>query len=117
MIYTQSGADALAERTEIISPGTGNRHWGTVFFGPRSSNGYAAGPQATMSAMKLSGFESPAIVDHSAPTVATKARVGSWERGMTLFEHLLRGLSIHGPSLTEAQVGRAGQHGTLPGLV
>lgn len=62
--------------------------------------------------MKLSGIESPAIVDHSAPTVATKARVGSLERGMTLFEHLSAGLSIHGPSLSEAQVGRAGKRGT-----
>ena len=49
MIYARSGADALAERTEIVSPGTGIKHWGTVFFGPRSSNTVAAGPQATMS--------------------------------------------------------------------
>ena len=49
MIYTRSGADALAKRDVVISPGTGNQHWGTVFFGPRSSSGYAPGPQATMS--------------------------------------------------------------------
>jgi hypothetical protein len=49
MIYTRSGTDALAERSVIISPGTGNQHWGTVFFGPRSSKGPAPGPQATMS--------------------------------------------------------------------
>ena len=49
MIHTRSGADALAERDVVISPGTGNQHWGTVFFGPRSSSGYAPGPQATMS--------------------------------------------------------------------
>ena len=49
MIYTRSGADALAERRVIISPGTGNQHWGTVYFGPRSSKGPAPGPQATMS--------------------------------------------------------------------
>jgi hypothetical protein len=49
MIYTRSGADALAKRDVVISPGTGNRHWGTVFFGPRSSNARAPGPQATMS--------------------------------------------------------------------
>src|SRR5215216_1319400 len=49
MIYTRSGADALAERNVVISPGTGNQHWGTVFFGPRSSSGPAPGPQATMS--------------------------------------------------------------------
>jgi hypothetical protein len=49
MIYTRSGADALAERRVIISPGTGNQHWGTVYFGPRSSNSYAPGPQATLS--------------------------------------------------------------------
>ena len=49
MIYTRSGADALAKRDVVISPGTGNQHWGTVFFGPRSSSGRAPGPQATMS--------------------------------------------------------------------
>jgi len=49
MIYARSGADALAQRTAITSPGTGNLHWGTVFFGPRSSSGAAPGPQATMS--------------------------------------------------------------------
>ena len=48
MIYTRSGADALAKRDVVISPGTGNQHWGTVFFGPRSSSGHAPGPQATM---------------------------------------------------------------------
>jgi hypothetical protein len=49
MIYTRSGSEALAERNVVISPGTGNQHWGTVFFGPRSSSGSAPGPQATMS--------------------------------------------------------------------
>ena len=49
MIHTRSGADALAKRDVVISPGTGNQHWGTVFFGPRSSSGHAPGPQATMS--------------------------------------------------------------------
>lgn len=49
MIHTRSGADALAKRDVVISPGTGNQHWGTVFFGPRSSSGEAPGPQATMS--------------------------------------------------------------------
>jgi hypothetical protein len=49
MIYTRSGTDALAKRDVVISPGTGNQHWGTVFFGPRSSSGPAPGPQATMS--------------------------------------------------------------------
>ena len=49
MIYTRSGSDALAKRDVVISPGTGNQHWGTVFFGPRSSSGQAPGPQATMS--------------------------------------------------------------------
>lgn len=49
MIYARSGTDALAERNVVISPGTGNQHWGTVFFGPRSSSGRAPGPQATMS--------------------------------------------------------------------
>ena len=60
MIYTRSGADALAARTEILSPGTGNKHWGTVFFGPRSSDGYAPGPQATMSDLNAN----EAIVPH-----------------------------------------------------
>ena len=49
MIYTRSGAEALSKRDVVISPGTGNQHWGTVFFGPRSSSGHAPGPQATMS--------------------------------------------------------------------
>jgi hypothetical protein len=52
MIYTRSGADALAQRTTIVSPGTGNQHWGTTFFGPRSSSGPAPGPQATMSELQ-----------------------------------------------------------------
>ena len=49
MIYTQSGAAALAKREVIHSPGTGIPHWGTVFFGTRTSTGQAPGPQATMS--------------------------------------------------------------------
>ncbi|GAA4347120.1 hypothetical protein GCM10023165_32010 [Variovorax defluvii] len=49
MIYTRSGADALAKRDVVISPGTGNMHWGTTFFGPRSSSKAQSGPQATMS--------------------------------------------------------------------
>lgn len=49
MIYTRSGADALAQRETVISPGTGIPHWGTVFFGPRTSHAPAPGPQATMS--------------------------------------------------------------------
>lgn len=49
MIYTRSGADALASRETVISPGTGIAHWGTVFFGPRTSHAPAPGPQATMS--------------------------------------------------------------------
>lgn len=49
MIYARSGAEALSERIEIVSPGTGHLHWGTVFFGPRSSKERAPGPQATMS--------------------------------------------------------------------
>ena len=60
MIYTRSGADALAKRDVVISPGTGNKHWGTVFFGPRSSSGYAPGPQATMSDLNAN----EAIVPH-----------------------------------------------------
>ena len=60
MIHTRSGADALAKRDVVISPGTGNRHWGTVFFGPRSSSGYAPGPQATMSDLTAN----EAIVPH-----------------------------------------------------
>jgi hypothetical protein len=49
MIYVRSGDDALSKRAEVISPGSGQRHWGTVFFGPRSSAARAPGPQATMS--------------------------------------------------------------------
>ncbi|WP_230939815.1 MULTISPECIES: hypothetical protein [Burkholderia] len=52
MIYTRSGADALAQRSTIVSPGTGNEHWGTTYFGPRSSAGSAPGPQATMSELR-----------------------------------------------------------------
>ena len=49
MIYARSGADALAKREVVVSPGTGIPHWGTVFFGPRVSESFAPGPQATMS--------------------------------------------------------------------
>lgn len=52
MIYARSGADALAQRDTVISPGTGIQHWGTVFFGPRTSTEIAPGPQATMSEMQ-----------------------------------------------------------------
>jgi hypothetical protein len=52
MIYTRSGTDALAKRDIVISPGTGQQHWGTVFFGPRSSSAPAPGPQATMSELQ-----------------------------------------------------------------
>jgi hypothetical protein len=52
MIYTRSGSDALAKRSIVISPGTGNQHWGTVFFGPRTSKDHAPGPQATMSELQ-----------------------------------------------------------------
>ena len=51
MIYTMSGPEALSRRQVIHSPGTGLEHWGTTFFGPRSSTGVAPGPQATMSEM------------------------------------------------------------------
>ncbi len=60
MIYTRSGSDALAQRSVIVSPGTGNQHWGTVFFGPRSSNAAGVGPQATMSELDAN----EAIVPH-----------------------------------------------------
>ncbi|MDA0239236.1 MAG: hypothetical protein O3A84_04295 [Proteobacteria bacterium] len=52
MIYARSGAEALAERDTVISPGTGIEHWGTVFFGPRTSTTRAPGPQATMSELQ-----------------------------------------------------------------
>jgi hypothetical protein len=52
MIYTMSGSEALSRRETIISPGTGLAHWGTVFFGPRSSTSTAPGPQATMTEMR-----------------------------------------------------------------
>ena len=51
MIYTMSGTEALARRQLVKSPGTGIEHWGTEFFGPRSSTSVAPGPQATMSEM------------------------------------------------------------------
>ena len=60
MIYTRSGADALANRYEVVSPGTGNKHWGTTFFGNRVSKEVAPGPQATMS--ELQAHE--AVVPH-----------------------------------------------------
>jgi hypothetical protein len=52
MIYARSGAEALAERDIVISPGTGIQHWGTQFFGPRTSTTHAPGPQATMSELQ-----------------------------------------------------------------
>lgn len=60
MIYSRSGADALAQRSVVVSPGTGNQHWGTVFFGPRSSKEHAPGPQATMSELNAN----EAVVSH-----------------------------------------------------
>lgn len=52
MIYARNGAEALAERYDVISPGTGMQHWGTTFFGTRTSTSRAPGPQATMSEMQ-----------------------------------------------------------------
>jgi hypothetical protein len=52
MIHTRSGADALAQRHVVVSPGTGNQHWGTTFFGTRVSSGPGVGPQATMSELQ-----------------------------------------------------------------
>ena len=49
MIYTRSGTDALAKRDVVVSPGTGQKHWGTTFFGPRVAKAAGPGPQATMS--------------------------------------------------------------------
>ncbi len=49
MIHAMSSTEALARRRIIKSPGTGIEHWGTEFFGPRSSTSVAPGPQATMS--------------------------------------------------------------------
>jgi hypothetical protein len=60
MIYTQSGAEALAKREVVNSPGTGIPHWGTVFFGTRTSTSAAPGPQATMSELN----PSEALVPH-----------------------------------------------------
>ena len=60
MIYTRSGADALAKRDVVISPGTGNNHWGTVYFGPRVSHTPGEGPQATMSELR----SNEAVVPH-----------------------------------------------------
>ena len=51
MIYAMSGTEALQKRHVIHSPGTGIEHWATNFFGPRSSNTAAPGPQATMTEM------------------------------------------------------------------
>ncbi len=51
MIYTMSGTTALQKRVSFPSPGTGIIHWGTEFFGPRSSTSKAPGPQATMTDM------------------------------------------------------------------
>lgn len=51
MIHSISGVEALARRHVVKSPGTGIDHWGTEFFGPRSSTSVAPGPQATMSEM------------------------------------------------------------------
>lgn len=49
MIHAMSGTEALSKRSMHPSPGTGIEHWGTVFFGPRSSTSAQSGPQATMS--------------------------------------------------------------------
>jgi hypothetical protein len=59
MIYTKSGADALANRYDVVSPGTGNKHWGTTFFGVRVSTGPSPGPQATMSELQANETINP----------------------------------------------------------
>jgi len=59
MIYARNGADALAQRYDVVSPGTGNKHWGTTFFGPRVSKGDAPGPQATMSDLQANESVTP----------------------------------------------------------
>ncbi|UUZ77248.1 hypothetical protein LP414_08110 [Polaromonas sp. P1(28)-13] len=56
MIYARSGADALAKRDIVVSPGTGNNHWGTIFFGPRVSSAPGVGPQATMSELRATSL-------------------------------------------------------------
>ena len=59
MIYARSGTEALAQRETVISPGTGIQHWGTVFFGPRTSTEVAPGPQATMSELQANEVIKP----------------------------------------------------------
>ena len=39
MIHAMSSTEALSRRHVVVSPGTGIEHWGTEFFGPRSSLG------------------------------------------------------------------------------
>jgi len=46
-----SSTIALGRRHVVKSPGTGLEHWGTEYFGPRSSTGVQPGPQCTMSDM------------------------------------------------------------------
>lgn len=83
MIYTRSGADALAKRDVVVSPGTGNDHWGTVFFGSRVSHGAGEGPQATMS--ELRAHES--VVPHF--------------HGVTMYQLFIAGSGTIGAKLQE----------------
>lgn len=83
MIYARSGADALAKRDVVVSPGTGNQHWGTVYFGPRVSKGVGDGPQATMSELRAH----EAVVPHF--------------HGVTMFQLFIAGFGTIGARAQE----------------
>ena len=59
MIYARSGTDALTHRDKVFPAGTNKMHWGTVFFGPRTSIEIKPGPQATMSELQAQEIIKP----------------------------------------------------------
>ena len=77
MIYSMSGTEALQKREMINSPGTGIAHWGTVFFGPRSSTSVAPGPQATglVARFGFRGGDTPGALHHALRRESCRARV------------------------------------------
>ena len=47
-MYTRNGTEAIQQRHNIISPGSGIEHWGTEYFGPRFPTETGVGPQSLM---------------------------------------------------------------------
>lgn len=51
MLRAMSGAQALSNRRSVFSPGTGQQHWGTEYFGPRHAKEIGPEPQSLLTEM------------------------------------------------------------------